>query len=408
MMHIIKNSSALILILLATNAVWPYPARATNDPQTAALVDGNTAFALDLYSQLASQEGNIFFSPFSISTALAMTLAGAQGQTAEQISEVLHFPIEREQLHRAFDHLGSELNVVQEKAKVQLSVANALWAQEDHHFLDTFLNVARTSYRAQLNYADFKSAYEAARKKINAWVERQTNDKIKDLIKPGVLDALTRLVLVNAIYFKGLWESPFTAEETKDAPFWVTPDASIHVPMMRQEGKFNYTESAELQIIELPYGGEELSMIILLPRKVDGLSQLEMMLGLTNLNGWLASLKSTEVLVIMPRFKVTSEFNLSSTLTSLGMPDAFNVNRADFSGMDGTRELHISAVIHKAFVDVNEEGTEAAAATGVVVGVTSLPLPPPVFQADHPFVFLIRDDRSGSILFLGRLADPAK
>jgi serpin B len=401
--------SVVILTLFAVSLVWcspPTQGQAKADVNE--LLGGNTQFAFDLYAQLAEQEGNLFFSPYSISTALGMTFAGARGATARQMSEVQHFSLEGEKLHRAFGQLESQLAAVQEKGIIRLNVANALWAQKDYRFLDQFFELVTTHYRAQLSYADFKAAYEAARQEINAWVERQTNDKIKELLKPGVLDALTRLVLVNAIYFKGLWASQFEEKATEDAPFWVKPDTSVDVPMMFQEEEFGYTEAEDLQIIALPYEGNDLSMIILLPKEVSGLGQLERSLTWGDLDSWLASLEMVKLRVYLPRFKITSEFGLAQTLRLMGMLDAFDPNRADFSGMDGTRMLFISAVVHKAFVDVNEEGTEAAAATGVVLGLTSVAIPPPVFRADHPFLFLIRDNRSGSILFTGRLADPTK
>jgi serpin B len=373
-----------------------------------ALVDGNTTFALDLYQQLKSAEGNLFFSPHSISTALAMTYAGARGNTAKQMSRALHLKLDEKQLHKAFGQLEAQLRAFAQKEKVELSFANALWAQKDYRFLEQFLNLVKHYYRAELSYADFKTAHESARGQINDWVERQTNDKIKDLIKPGVLNALTRLVLANAIYFKGLWESQFDKSITRDAEFWLDPDTTVDVPMMSQEHEFNYVENDQLQVLELPYAGNDLSMTVLLPKKHDGLAELESSLTAHTLRSLVAKSHEQTVTVYLPRFKLTSQFSLQNTLAAMGMPDAFSQNTADFSAMDGNRMLYISAVVHKAFVDVNEEGTEAAAATGVVVSVTAMPVRPAVFRADHPFVFLIRDIHSGSILFLGRVVDPTK
>ena len=390
------------LLLLGT------PAGAEEKINFKRLVDGNTTFALDLYEKIKTGRDNLFFSPYSISTALAMTYAGAGGNTAKQISEVLHFTLQQNRLHKAFGFLETQLKALREKENIELRVANGLWAQKGYPFLAEFIDQVTKNYRAELSYADFKTAYESARQEINAWVECQTNKKIKDLIKKGVLDSLTRLVLANAIYFKGIWASQFEKSATKDDKFWVTSDTSVDVPLMSQQCEFKYMENAHMQILELPYGGEELSMIVLLPKKIDGLLQVETWLTAENLKAFLPLLHKRKVVVYLPRFKMRSRFGLETTLASMGMPDAFKPSIADFSGMDGTRMLYISAVIHKAFVDVNEEGTEAAAATGVVMTLTAAPVTPVVFRADHPFVFFIHDNRSGSILFLGRLVNPRK
>jgi len=383
------------------------------------LVKGNTAFALDLYTQLKGEEErkhppgppqgrNLFFSPYSISTALAMTYAGARGNTAKQMADVFHFTLEPEALCRALADLKAQLNAVQEKGYVRLNVANALWAQAGYPFLQEFLDLVIQHYKAKLGYANFAD-HEAARQEINAWVEEQTNEEIKELIPQGLLDELTRLVLVNAIYFKGNWASQFDKDNTTNAEFWIAPDTAVNVPMMAQTEEFKYADIANdhVQILELPYVGEELSMIILLPTEKNGLAELENSLSMEKLNGWQASLWQQEVMVYIPRFKVSSGFNLNESLETMGMSDAFSETAADFSGMDGTQELSISAVIHKAFVEVNEEGTEAAAATAVVMAGRGIKRTP-TFRADHPFIFLIRDNPSGSILFLGRVVDPTK
>jgi len=252
---------------------------------------------------------------------------------------------------------------------------------------------------------NFATDAEGARKTINAWVEKQTRDKIKDLIQPGVLDSLTRLVLTNAIYFKGDWASPFKKDGTKDGDFFAADGQKVAAPMMHQTGHFGYLDGGELQALEMPYKGDALSMVVLLPKAKDGLPALEKKLSATSAVVWIAGLRKQQVQVAMPRFTTTAEFMLKETLSAMGMTDAFS-DRADFSGMDGVKDLFISAVIHKAFVDVNEEGTEAAAATAVVMKSTGMPAPPVEFRADHPFVFLIRDTRSGCILFVGRMANP--
>lgn len=380
---------------------------------------GNNTFALELYAKLQSQEGNLFFSPYSISTALAMTYAGARGQTESQMAKVLHFPaganertksspmvMDRRQFASTFGEIINDLNKRGRKRAYTLSVANALWGQKGHGFLDEFLELVKANYGGRLSEVDFVGATEASRKTINAWVEKQTKEKIKDLIPPGVLDSMTRLVLTNAIYFKGNWARQFKKDQTKDAPFTLADGSEIQTSMMNQTGEFGYMENDTFQGLELPYVKDELSMIILLPKDSDGLAELEKTLTPENLSQWLNRLYRREVVVGVPKFKATTQFSLASVLESMGMKDAFS-EKADFSGMDGKKDLFISAVIHKAYVDVNEEGTEAAAATGVTMKLTSLgPSETPVFRADHPFLFLIRDSHSAGILFLGRVVNP--
>lgn len=400
-----KALAPFLAVLVMSVFMSSMRAEAKDGAEIESLVEGNSAFALHLYGKVKEKEGNLFFSPYSISTALAMTYAGARANTEKQMAEVLHFTLDQKRLHPRFAQLQTELTAVQEKGGVELSVANALWAQKGYVFLKEFLDVTKKTYGAVLNHVDFKTAHEAARRNINAWVEQKTEDKIKELIKPGVLSALTRLVLTNAIYFYGNWQSQFTKGLTKEDSFRLAPEKQVKVPMMTQKQLFRYMESDRLQILELPYVGNDLSMIVLLPKRVDGLTRLECELSTENLKAWVDSLQKREILVFLPKFKMSSQFRLDKTLALMGMPDAFG-EAADFSGMDGTKSLNISAVIHKAFVDVNEEGTEAAAATGVVVGIKSVAAPLPVFRADHPFLFLIRHNPSGSILFFGRLMNP--
>ena len=367
----------------------------------------NTLFALDLYNQLKMTDGNLFFSPFSIFTALAMTWAGASENTAVQMAETLHFTEKPAQFHRAIGDLISQLNGVQKETDVELSIANAIWAQKGYQFLDEFFRIVQQSYQADLKQVDFSSAAESARQAINAWVEQQTNEKIKDLLPPKVLNALTRLVLVNAIYFKGFWDNQFKSRDTREMEFWLLTEVAVKVPMMHQEHQFGYWENDWLQIMEMPYKEESLSLIVLLPKEKTGITDLEQKLNFENMMAWQSRLRKRKVIVFFPKFKIESQFSLAQTLALMGMPDAFDPELADFSAMVGQKELYISAVIHKAFLEVNEEGSEAAAATGVVVGVTSIAPSPPIFKADHPFVFFIRDNKSQSILFLGRVLNPA-
>lgn len=367
----------------------------------------NTLFALDLYNQLKMTDGNLFFSPFSIFTALAMTWAGARENTAVQMAETLHFTEKPAQFHRAIGDLISQLNAVQKETDVELSIANAIWAQKGYQFLDEFFRIVQQSYQADLKQVDFSSAAESARQAINAWVEQQTNGKIKDLLPPKVLNALTRLVLVNAIYFKGFWDNQFKSRDTREMEFWLLTEVAVKVPMMHQEHQFGYWENDWLQIMEMPYKEESLSLIVLLPKEKTGITDLEQKLNFENMMAWQSRLRKRKVIVFFPKFKIESQFSLGQTLALMGMPDAFDPELADFSAMVGQKELYISAVIHKAFLEVNEEGSEAAAATGVVVSVTSIAPSPPIFKADHPFVFFIRDNKSQSILFLGRVLNPA-
>lgn len=376
------------------------------DAHLRAVVDGNTAFALDLYQQLRTQPGNLFFSPYSISTALAMTYAGARGETETQMARALHFDLGQEALHPAFAALQALLDAIQAGGDVQLSVANALWPHIDYAFLDSFLDLCKVHYGVSLTALDYRSDPEAARQHINAWAEEQTRGKIKDLIPPLIIDTLTRLVLTNAIYFKGNWAGQFDKARTKDAPFTVRPGQQVVVPMMAQKLECGYGEAEGVQVLELPYVGHALSMVVLLPTEVDGLAGLEAQLTPQALAQWTAQMRPTEVLVFLPRFKVEAVFQLDDALKALGIVDAFSDLRANFAGMDGAAWLVISAVLHKAFVEVNEEGTEAAAATAVVMALRAAARPQPIFRADHPFLFLIRENSTGSILFLGRVVDP--
>jgi serpin B len=382
----------------------PKASSAQGTGDVSAVVEGNNQFALDLYAKLRGEKAdNLFFSPYSISTALAMTYAGARGQTEKEMAQVLHFQVPQDRLPSAFASLMAKLR--SEKEGNQLRIANRLWGQQGYQFLPEFLRVTREEYKAELALQDFVTKAEEARKTINAWVEKQTEEKIKDLIPPGVLNQLTRLVLTNAIYFKGKWASQFDKKATGEAPFKLTPTKTASVPMMHRKDKFKYGTVDDAQILELPYVGDELSMLMVLPQAVDGLAELEKRLTPANLGKWLSARRKQEVNVYLPRFTMTSQFQMNEVLKSMGMPSAFAPDAADFSGMDGKRDLFISAVIHKAYVDVNEEGTEAAAATGVVMGITSVQITPE-FRADHPFVFLIRDNRTGAILFVGRVANP--
>lgn len=373
----------------------------------ACVVKGNTNFAINIYQKIHPESGNIFFSPYSISTALAMTYVGARSETDKQMAQALHFSLTQEQLHPAFSELQSELQKLQKKFNFKLNIANALWIEKSYKLLSEFLKVNQKHYDANLFHLDFKEKTERSRRKINDWVEKKTEGKIRDLLSEGIITALTRLVLTNTIYFKAEWENQFKAESTKPEDFWMTAKDRTEVQMMRQKSYFGYKEDENLQVLEMPYKGRAISMFVFLPKKRDGLSELESCLNSSTLSEWTTNIKRQEVLVFMPKFKTTKDLNLKEILKSLGMTDAFSY-KADFSGMESKKELYISDAVHKAFIEVDEAGTEAAAATAVVMEVTSaLPIKePPVFKADHPFMFLIQDSETKSILFMGRLTNP--
>ncbi|HXC99556.1 MAG TPA: serpin family protein, partial [Verrucomicrobiae bacterium] len=384
------RAGTLCVILSTASAAFAQPAA------TDVVVTGNTRFAFDLYGRLKSTDGNLFFSPYSISTCLAMTWAGARGNTESQMAGVFHFSTVQTGLHSQFASLQKQLNAIQEKKEVALNIANGLWAQKDHPFLPAFLQIATRDYAANVQQVDFRTDAEAARNDINNWVSGKTADRIQNLIPSGALDAMTRLVLVNAIYFKGHWAAQFKASNTAPAPFTTASDQGTTAQFMNLTDNFRYAESDDLQLLELPYAGGDLSMVVLLPAETNSFKDFENTLSEEKLTGWLGQARKEKVNVFLPKFKLTQQFALADTLAAMGMTDAFSPS-ADFSGMDGARDLYISAVIHKAFVEVNEEGTEAAAATAVTVSAMAIarPMSEYVFRADHPFVFLIRDIHSG-------------
>jgi serpin B len=370
------------------------------------VVNANNQFAFELYSKYKSKEDNIFFSPYSISSALAMTYEGARGQTADEIQSVFHFPKDDSLRRESFLKIYEQIN--KKDKKYQLRTANALWAQKDYKFLAEYFNLIDQYYRGKVTNLDFISQTEQSRITINNWVEEQTDNKIRNLIPPGVLNEMTRLVLTNAIYFKGFWDKQFDKKETKEEDFRTSPGNTVKVQMMSltgEEAEFNYTETERLQILELPYEGEELSMLILLP-KGDDLNALEESLNTENLSEWRNRLIEQRVEVYIPKFKFETKYFMAEDLKGMGMPTAFSMN-ADFSGMTGKKDLFISQVIHQAFVEVNEEGTEAAAATAVVwKGLSVRPKSIKIFKADHPFIFVIQEKETGDILFLGRVTNP--
>ena len=398
------------IYLLLAFAVCPMLGQSSfaAEPADATVTQANNQFAVDLYGQLRkSPPGrNLFFSPASLSIALTMTAAAARGQTEAEMARVLHLTGILPQAHAEYRKALARWNSENPSRGYQLRVANRLWGQKSFPFLAEYLTLTRQNYQAELGLVDYVGRREAARQEINAWVEEQTAEKIKGLIQKGDLNDLTRLVLTNAIYFKGDWASQFKKEQTRDEDFIVTSKQTLRVPMMHQKRSYRFARTSALQVLDLPYRDSELSMLVLLPTAKDGLDDLESSLSAAQIADIQARLWSQKVEVHLPKFRQESSFSMKDTLEGLGMILPFS-DDADLSGMDGRRDLHLSAVIHKAFVEVNEKGTEAAAATGGVFGFKAArPEPLNVFRADHPFVFMICDNRDGSILFLGRVTNP--
>lgn len=367
------------------------------------LVKGNNEFAFDLYARLAKKEGNKFFSPYSISTALGMTYAGARENTAKEMAQTLHFTLDNERLHPAFGELIRKVNGADNKRNYELAVANSLWANKTDLSLDPkFFRIAQADYQADFQFVDFVNDAEGARRTINGWVEEKTNNKITDLFQRGGIGTNTRLVLVNAIYFKGDWAVAFPKAATRPDDFTDHGRPAFKVPMMNHAFDAHYMENAEFQLAQFAYKDNEVSMVVILPKKRDGLPDVEKKLSAKALEQTLSLARPALLQVALPKFKMTEEFSLRGQLEKLGMKDAFGA--ADFTGMDQSGSLSISEVVHKAFVDVDEKGTEAAAATGVtLVESEDIPIP---FRADHPFLFLLRHNVTGSILFMGRVSDP--
>jgi len=410
--HFLRIVGLLFLILNILNCSASDEIRVDNSGATSegvnAVVNANNQFAFDLYSRFKgeSKAQNIFFSPYSIMVALTMTYEGAREKTAEEMQSVLHIPDDANVRRPNFAKIINEMNKKDKKYK--LSTANALWPQKDYKFLEEYTNTIERYYGGKVTNLDFIGESEKSRKTINTWIEDHTNNKIKDLIPQGALNACTELVLTNAIYFKGTWVKQFDKKETQDEDFRTSSGQTVKVPMMRSTGddaKFNYAETDKIQILEMDYEGEDLSMLILLP-KGDKLGDLEETITPEKLSGWRKMLNEQRVDIYIPQFKFETKYFMVETLTEMGMPTAFN-SGANFSGMDGTTSLFIQNVIHQAFVEVNEEGTEAAAATAVIVGIESVQIIP-VFRADHPFIFTIQQKDTGNLLFLGRVSEPGK
>jgi len=407
---------ALLMIAIVTAAIvlflFPYspdqPPQADDSGSTTKgiqeVVTANNQFAFDLYSEFGKTEsGNIFYSPYSISSALAMTYEGAREKTAEEMKSVFYFP-ETNTLRTNFAAIYNDIN--KKDKEYQLSTGNALWVQQDYQFLQDYLTTVEKYYRGKAANVDFVKETEKSRQTINTFIEQQTNDKIKDLIPEGVLNSMTRLVLTNAIYFKGTWEWEFDKSDTRDQEFKITPTNTVQVPMMymkNEKANFNYLNNEDVQILELPYKGNDISMLIILPK--DNLESIESSLTFDKLLEWKNQMKEEKIdSIYLPKFKFDTKYFMKETLSAMGMPTSFSM-QADFSGMTGNKDLFISSVIHQAFVQVDEKGTEAAAATAVVMKQNAV-AEPEIFKADHPFVFIIQEKETGNILFIGRVVDP--
>lgn len=374
-----------------------------------ALVDGNNAFSLDLYQSLRSENGNLILSPFSISLALAMTYSGARGETETQMAEVLNFS-GQDQTHTAFNALDlaledNPLTLDKDQEPMQLSIANSVWAEQTFTFLLDFLDTLSVNYGAGVHLLDFINKPEPARKEINDWVSNETKDKINNLLPEGSINPETKMVLVNAIYFKADWLDPFDADDTYDGTFKLLDGSEVTVPMMGQRMDIPYAIGDGYAAAELPYAGESAIMTLLVPDE-GRFQEIESQLSHDLLKEVLASLTIADVTLRMPKFEYESSFSLSDTLIGLGMPLAFDDGQADFSGMTDQQELYIGNVIHKAFVAVDEKGTEAAAATAVIMEGATAMMPENMLYIDRPFLFFIRDVETGQILFIGRVLNP--
>lgn len=368
------------------------------------LVEALNDFSVDFYQTIAeSEDGNIFFSPYSIFTALSMVYEGANGTTAEEMHDVLSIAQHDDATLGSFGRLYNLLNQNQEGYTI--STANAFWTHEDYEFLQSYLDLLHDFYLAEGHELDFAQNVEAA-EIINTWIENHTNDKIKNMIQPEVLSDMTKLVLTNAIYFKGLWDQQFDPDNTYDADFTLATNETVTVDMMVSDSdnnRFNYTETDTLQLLKLYYQERNLSMIIVLPKE-NNISWAESAMTAENLSTWNEQFYEREIPVYLPKFKFETKYTLNDLLIEMGMVDAFAPGIADFSGMDGTMNLFISKVLHQAYIEINEEGTEAAAATAVIMDLTAIP---DYFMADHPFMFLIQHEETGAVLFMGTVMDPS-
>ena len=381
-------------------------------PDTRQLADTRNAFAWDLYHQYREQPGNLFFSPSSIAEALSMVLAGARGETAVEISRALKLDQGPADVHATGADLRKLLIQPDRHRGFELLIANRAWAQQGFSIEQPFTALLGQHYGAEMGLADFKKNQDAARHEINAWISEQTKGHLPEVIMPADISYLTRLVLVNAVYFFGEWDVPFKKELTKDEPFFHGDKRQKLVPMMNRRAQLPYYHGNGFQAASIPYGKGQLAMVLIVPSEVEGLAPLEATLSRQTVDNLMAGMKPQDVELALPRLEMRSRLDLAPPLKNLGMEQAFDLLRADFSGMhvpngmvDGDR-LFVQSAIHEATVKIDEEGTVAAAATVFMMAAGVAPQAPPQVRADRPFIFLIRDQLTGSILFIGRVADP--
>jgi serpin B len=377
------------------------------------LANGSNAFGFDLYQRLRKKPGNIVVSPASITTALSMTWGGAKGDTASQMKKVLHLEGTTEEVMTTSGKLAASLE--DPNRPIKFRIANQLFGEKTYKFEQAFLDQTKTAFGAPLEMLDFKNAAEPSRVRINGWVEGETEKRIQDLIPKDAITSDMRLVLVNAIYFLGDWENPFEKEKTQNAAFFTTKSDKKDVPMMNRTGNYKLAQKDGMKALELSYKGGAMSMVIVLPDQVDGLEAVEKSLDAKKLAELTKEMKSERVGAQIPKFEIApaASLQLGEDLREMGMKDAFDRKKADFTGIANPPspddKLYIGKVFHKAFVKVDEKGTEAAAATAVLMpkAGSAAPAEPIPFKADHPFLFFIRDNASGLVLFMGRVADPA-
>ena len=390
-----------------------------NEPFVADMIN---QFSVDLYQRLGQEGGNVCFSPYSTVAALTMAYGGAQGETEAQMRRVMRMALDSESLHPAFAALTYGLYARSRDTGYTLDVANAVWGQKDEPFLDSYQTLLKTHYGVGTwRQADFRKNPEQARQAINLWASEQTRGRIRELLAPDTVNARTRLALANAVAFQGRWQEPFDPELTRNMPFEIAPGETVDTPMMRLRASLRYGFNDVVQVVELPYAGRtapaaatgvvggtnDLSLFVVLPRERNGLAEVEAQMTGPILEDWLEmTLSAWDVQVLLPRFQVASAYRLNDALHDLGMTLPFDPQGADFSAMTGRPDLYVTTVSHSALVEVDEAGTEAAAATGVVMGLKSLQEDYEVFRADHPFLFVIRDNKEGTFLFLGRVARP--
>jgi len=376
-----------------------------------ALLDGNNAFAFDFYRQVRGDGGNLVYSPYSISLATAMLYGGAGGETASQIAGSLHFTLPPEQFHPALNALSLDLaqrpaqsKKVDRKNPMQLYIANAVWGQRDYPFEKTYLDLLAVNYGAGVRLLDFTAAPDSARQQINDWVDRETQGKIKDIMPPGSVDPSTRMVLSNAVYFKAAWQEAFVAELTSDAPFTLLDGSQVQVPTMQtdEEIPLRVGSGEGYQVVALPYKGNLAEMVIILPEQ-GRFESVESTLDAAQFAAILDGLHPIHLILYMPKFEFSVDFDLIPVLSALGMSLAFDDTKADFSGITKSERLYVYQALHKAYVLVNEAGTEAAAAT--IFGAVPASLPQEL-RIDRPFIFIIRDVPTGTILFVGRVLNP--